>query len=347
MPFSIHSKPYGYNKATELRHRTSAARVLQKAARAVAGRRRASRVSAKQVNKLSKSVKQLKIAQNGKKQMMRQYAAFVRPGTPGVPALPNTITDIRPLCFLHQAISEDVDVWSLNPQNMGTPTATLEPYSAAIWTKQPYPITLPTAQGGDGLPASYNKFDQLQYWSQAGGVQNDYYHSHTNYTMNFVGQACTGYIDVFLIHPKKSYNPSAQQDISLPNGLPGFTHLTQGEVQQYAINPQYFSCKRIKRHYFNTAAPAGVTPEERELQTNPNFDIKFRITAPKMRRRIKAPELNDGTASLDSTDIPFHKQDWILVSTSIRNADSSDDNFIQCKSMIRTCYWRDYFGSST
>ena len=347
MPLRV-NKPYAVISAkSAMRHRTSAARLLQAAARGAAVRRR-TRVSAKQVNKLSRSVKQLKIAQNGKKQMMRQYAAFVRPGTPGVPALPNTVTDLRPLCFLHQAISEDVDVWSLNPQNMGTPTATLEPYAAAIWTKQPFPVTLPTAQNGDGLPASYNKYDQLQYWSQAGGVQNDYYHSHTDYTINFVGQACTGYVDVFLLHPKKSYNPSAQQDISLPNGLPGFTHLTQGEIQQYAINPQYFSCKRIKRRYFNTAAPAGgQAAEERELQTNPNFDIKFRITAPKNRRRIKAPELNDGTASLDSTDIPYHKQDWILISSSIRNADSSDDNFIQCKSMIRTCHWRDYFGSST
>jgi len=340
MPLRV-NRPYAVISAkTAARHRTSAARVLQVAARAAAGRRR-SRVSAKQVNKLSRSVKQLKIAQNGKKQMMRQVATFT---TTGPVTLPNTITDIRPLCFLHQAISEDTDVWSLNPQ-VGPP-ATLEPYAAAVWTKQPFPITLP-APAGDGLPPSYNKYDQLQYWSQAGGVQNDYYHSHTDYTMNFVGQGCTGYLDVFLIHPKKSYNPSAQQDISLPLGLPGFTHLTQGELQQYAINPQYFSCKRIKRKYFNTAAPAGATPEERELQTNPNFDIKFKVINHKSRRRIKAPEVNDGSASLDSTDIPFAKQDWILISSSIKNRDSSDDNFIQCKSLIRTCHWRDYFGSST
>lgn len=343
----VKPKPYFYvsgsKSSNAMQHRVSAAKIIQTAAKA--RRRRSTKASARSVEKLSRSVRQLKISQNGRKQMMRQYAAFTN-NPPAPIQLANTITDIRPLLFLHQAISEDVDVWSLNPQ--AGPPATLEPYAAAIWTKQPFPVTLPVAQGGDGLPPAYNKYDQLQYWSQAGGVQNDYYHSHTDYVMNFVGQACTGYLDVFLVHPKKSYNPSAQQDISLPLGLPGFTHLTQGEIQQYAINPQYFSCKRIKRRYFNTAAPAGgQAAEERELQTNPNFDIKFRITAPKQRRRIKAPELNDGTASLDSTDIPYHKQDWILISTSIRNRDSSDDNFIQCKSMIRTVHWRDYFGSST
>lgn len=331
-----------YRARPPVRKAESAAKVLQKAVRSTL----APKKKPLSIASLTRSVRSLKIAQNGKKQMMRQYAAFVRPGSPGVPALPNTITDIRPLLFLHQAISEDVDVWSLNPQ--AGPPVTLEPYAAAIWTKQPYPVTLPTAQGGDGLPPAYNKFDQLQYWSQAGGVQNDYYHSHTDYVMNFVGKACTGYIDVFLIHPKKSFNPSAQQDLALPTSLPGFTHLTQGELNQYAINPQYFSCKRIKRKYFNTSNPAGgAAAEERWLQTNPQFDIKFRVTAPKGRRRIKAPELNDGTASLDSSDIPYHKQDWILISTSIKNSDSSDDNFIQCKSMLRTCHWRDYFGSST
>lgn len=344
MPLRIRN-PYAVTSAkSALRHRTSAVRILQTAVRRANARKR-TKVSAKQVNKLSRSVKQLKIAQNGKKQMQRQVAVFQDPPAGGTITLTNTITDIRPLCFLHQAISEDTDVWSLNPQ-VGPPAA-LETYAAAVWTKQPFPVTLP-APAGDGMPPSYNKYDQLQYWSQAGGVQNDYYHSHTEYTINFVGQGCTGYVDVFLIHPKKSYNPSAQQDISLPLGLPGFTHLTQGELQQYAINPQYFSCRRIKRKYFNTAAPAGgAAAEERELQTNPNFDIKFNVVAPKSRRRIKAPEVNDGSASLDSTDIPFHKQDWILISSSIRNRDSSDDNFIQCKSLIRTCHWRDYFGSST
>lgn len=340
----VYKLPSG--RTVPVRKAQSASAIVAKALRLNASRKKQSR--AQSVSQLTNSVRKLKIAQNGKKQMMRQYAAFVRPGTPGVPALPNTITDIRPLCFLHQAISEDVDVWSLNPQNLGTPTATLETYAAAIWTKQPFPVTTPVAQGGDALPASYNKYDQLQYWSQAGGVQNDYYHSHTDYVMNFVGRACTGYIDVFLIHPLKSYNPSAQQDISLPLGLPGFTHLSQGELNQYAINPQYFSCKRLKRKYFNTAAPqGGAAAEERELQTNPNFNIKFTIAAPKSRRRIKAPELNDGTASLDSTDIPYKKQDWILISTTIKNSDSSDDNYIECQSMYRTCHWRDYFGSST
>lgn len=296
--------------------------------------------------KLASSVKSIKAALNGKKQMRRDFCDFA--AVPPAPiTIANTITDTRPLLFLHQAISEDSSVWSLNPVIPATGAASMDVYTAGIWTQQEFPVTQPVGDQGDGMPASYNKYDQLQYWSQSNGVQNEYYHSSSEYTMNFVGTACTGYIDVFLIHPKKSYNPSAQQDISLPLGLPGFTHLTQGSTNQYAINPQYFTCKRIKRKYFNTTAPAGTTPEERELQTNPNFDIKFRVTNHKSRRHIKAPEKNDGAAVLDSTDIPYRKQDWILISSSIRNRDSSDDNHIILKKMLRTCHWRDYYGSST
>ena len=257
----------------------------------------------------------------------------------------NSVTDIRPFCFLHQAISVDSAVFSLSPQ--GTPpTNTLDTYTSGVWSKQPFPLTQPVGDGGDGLPASYNKFDQLQYWDQADGVQNKYYHSSTEYTLNCLGIACTGYIDVFLVHPKRSFQPSAQQDISLPLGLQGFTHLSLGDNIQYAINPQYFSCKRLKRKYFNTTAPAGTTPEERELQTNPNFDVKFRIVNAKSRRLIRAPEQRQG-AILDSTDIPFRKQDWIVVSSTIKNRDSSTDNYIQVKGMYRTVHWRDYYGAST
>lgn len=344
-------KPYFYVSGSKsggaAKHRTSAVKIIQAAVKA--RRRRPAKASSRAVQKLSRSVNRLKIAQNGQPQMSRQICAFTpTPPDPIGAGLANTVTATRPLLFLHQAISVDTDVWSLNPLvPAGGGAATMEVYAAGAWEKQPFPVTQPVGPNGDGMPPSYNKFDQLQYWGESEGVQNKYYHSSTEYTMNIVGQGCTGYVDVFLIHPKRSFNPSAQQDISLPLGLPGFTHLTQGEFNNYAINPQYFTCKRIKRKYFNTAAPAGATPEERELQTNPNFDIKFRVVNHKSRRLIKAPESNSGTAVLDSTDIPYRKQDWILISSSIANRDSTDDNNIRVLRLFRTCHWRDYYGAST
>jgi len=343
-------KPYFYvsgsKSAAGMKHRTSAASIIQAAVKA--RKRRPAKASGKAVAKLSRSVQRLKVAVQGKQQMRRDFCDFAQVPPAPIPAgLANTITDSRPLLFLHQAISEDAGVYSLNPIVPAGPVlGSIDVYTAGVWAEQSFPLTA-TGTQGLGLPASYNKFDQLQYWSQSNGVQNEYYHTSTEYTMNFVGTACTGYVDVFLVRPKKSYNPSAQQDLSLPIGLPALTYLSQGQQNQYAVNPQYFSCKRIKRKYFNTTAPAGSPPEERELQTNPNFDIKFRVVNAKSRRHIKAPELNTGAAILDSTDIPYRKQDWILISSTISNRDSTLDNHIILSKMFRTCHWRDYLGSST
>lgn len=323
----------------------AAAKSLQNASRALQGKKPLRKKGSLSVKKLTSAVRSLKVAQNGRKQMRRDVCDFAeQPPAPIPQGQANTITALRPLLFLHQAISEDAAVYSLNP--IAGATGSIDVYTAGVWSEQSFPLTA-AAPAGLALPASYNKFDQLQFWSQSDGVQNEYFHTSTEYTMNITGSACTGYIDVFLVRPKKSYNPSAQQDLSLPIGLPALTNLTQGGGVQYAVNPLYFSCKRIKRHYFNTTAPAGAVPEERELQTNPNYDIKFKVVNAKSRRHIKAPELNSGAAILDSTDIPFRKQDWILVSSSIADRDNTTDNNIRVNHIFRTCHWRDYYGAST
>lgn len=333
-------KPYfyvaGQPSANRTRHETAAVKIIQSAIR------KKRRPKAKSVAKLTRSVAKLKVAQNGAPQMSRQNAEW---NVGGPVTHTNYISNIRPLCFLHQAISVNSPIHSLYPQ----PGIGIDLNEAGEWKKQIFPLTQPVlAQpAGQGYPTSYNKYDQLQYWGESEGVQNRYFHSSTLYQMQCTGVACTGFVDVFLIHPKRSFNPSEQQDVNLPNSLPGFTHLSLGDNNMYSVNPQYFSCKRIKRHYFNTARLAGGgASSERELQTNPDFDIQFRIVNAKSRRLIRAPEQFQG-AILDSTDIPYSKQDWILISTTIDDRDSTPDNHIRIQSLNRTCYWRDYLGAST
>lgn len=335
---------YGtYRSRPPVKKAESAALSLQRAARALGARRRKPKQS---VAKLTSAVKRLKVQANGQIQMSRQTAVW---NLGGPVTHTNYISNIRPLAFLHQAISVDAPIHSLYPNPTGGPYTALDLNEAGEWKKQHFPLTTAVlAQpSGEGLPASYNKYDQLQYWGESDGVQNRYYHSSSLYSLQCVGVACTGYIDVFQIHPKRSFNPSGQQDVNLPNSLPGFTHLSLGDNNMYMVNSQYFSCKRIKRHYFNTTAPAGgAGASERELQTNPNFDITFRVVNAKSRRLIKAPERREG-AILDATDIPYRKQDWILLSTTINNRDSTDENHIRIQSMNRTVFWRDYYGAST
>lgn len=330
----------------EFKAKSAAAKVIQRLARKPRRPSKA-KASAKSVAKLTRSVRKLKVEGNGQIQMSRQTAVW---NLGGPVTHTNYISNIRPLAFLHQAISVDSPIHSLYPAPTGSPPYTsIDLNEAGEWKKQDFPLTtsVTTQPSGEGLPTSYNKYDQLQYWGESDGVTNRYYHSSSLYQLQCVGVACTGFIDVFLVHPKRSFNPSGQQDINLPNSLPGFTHMSLGDNNMYMVNSQYFTCKRIKRHYFNTAAPAGgAGASERELQTNPDFDIQFRVVNAKSRRLVRAPERREG-AVLDATDIPYSKQDWIILSTTINNRDSTDDNHIRIQSMNRTVFWRDYYGAST
>lgn len=329
-----------HQKASSKQTLASAAKVLQRAVRGKAKKK----VS---VAKLTNQVKQLKVETNGALQMMRQRIRW-EPQFPGPPVVHrNYISNLRPLAFLHQAISHGALVHSNSVVNQTPPLfSSVTPIIGGRWIEQEFPLTL----NYNCDPATYKKFDQLQYWGQAGGVQNKYYHTSTLYQLQINAVAATGYIDIFLLHPKKSFIRSSAKDVSLPAGLPGFTNLSLGSNNQYTVNNQYYTCKRIKRKYFNTVRATVVPPltvsRERELQTNPNIDIKFRIRNDKSRRLILAPEDKD-TGILDSTDIPYHKQDWILISTTVEDKDVGENNHIKVENIFRTPIWRDYYGAST
>ncbi|AXH78644.1 MAG: hypothetical protein [Circular genetic element sp.] len=299
------------------------------------------------VAKLSRQVSNLKMTQQGALQMDRQRVRWSAAGGPTNVA--NHPSTLRPICFLHQAISANAQIHSLQyVANIPPVFNTLTPAVVGNWVDQTYPITDSVASGGYGVdPALAGKFDQLQYWSQNQGVQNKYCHTSTLYQFRVTARKCRGYVDVFLAHPKKNFVRSTQQDVTLPNGLAGFTNLSLGSNNQYSINNQYYTMKRLKRHYFNTVAETTAPPAQviRELQTNPDYDFNLTISNDKSRRVITAPELFTGGV-LDFTDIPLAKQDWIIVSCTLEQRDVNDNNHVEID-MFRTPRWRDLLGASS
>lgn len=316
--------------------RASAAAInLQKAARALQGRKAAKMQKAKSNRQLTRSVASLKARQNGEIQMARHQARWI--GT--LNYRPDQPSNIRPICFLHQAISEGSNIHTLeySPAGAGLP-AELKTVVAGQWVEQ----TLPTLGQLGLLPADYDRFDQLNNWrvSSTGGVNGPrFFHHSTLYTLTCKALACRGYIDVFCVKPKISFVRSTQKDINLPTGLVGFTHMSVGDNTPYQINPTYYSVKRLKRKYFNTVDGPGMV---RELQTNPDFDINFEIKNTKAQQNITSSEVASGGV-LEYSEIPYRKQAWIVVSVTLENGDVAPDNNITIK-MNRVPKWRDYFG---
>lgn len=313
------------------------------AAKALQAAFRKKKTTTATVAQVSNQVKSLKLTQKGSIQYNRQFIDWKPPLDPQPPVPyffdPKCPTTIRPICFLHQAISQNTPIHTM--QFAAGPTLNLA--QAGLWKDMLYPPV-----NNYGVPAATNGlYDQLQYWSQSQGVSNDYLHMQTKYQLQISANNCRGYMDIFIVHPTRSFVRSTQQDVSLPTGLQGFTNLSLGCNNQYNINKQYYTKKKLKRHYFNTVNPTGTQPAAGNyLNTNPDISIEFTVRNKKTRRAIKAPELFQG-AILDATDIPYTKQDWILISTTLENEDVSEKNCLKVNNIFRSITWRDREGAST
>lgn len=344
MPYVSRAKNPIIKKAVEAGYRkiaSSAAKTIQKNYRRKA--------SVRSVQKLTRQVKSIKLQAQGDRQMRRDFVRWATlpaqyPG--GVPISASKPCDIRPICFLHQAITplSQLKTLSLTPAGAGVP-ATLLPINAGEWRPQDLPVI--AAQGL--IPADYNRFDQLENWKLSLGVQNKFVHTSTTYTLNVRANRARGYIDVYMLHPKKSYLRSNQKDVTLPNGLVGFTNMSLGDDAQYQPNPQYWTCKRRLRKYFNVVQQQDLSAgNAAALHTNPDFDVTFTVRNKKSRRNFTVPEATgDGTTGiLDATDIPFAKQDWIMISTTLQNQDVNEgSNYFKCD-LKRVVHYRDFVGAS-
>lgn len=314
-----------------------AASKLQQAARVLQGKRAKKASNVKTNTQLTRAVQTLKTKAHGDRQMGRHQVRWVG----NLNQNPRYLSNIRPICFLHQAISEGslLHTLELTPAGAGVP-ATLLPKTAGTWALQ----TLPVITQQNLLPADYDRFDQLQYWQQSGGVQNKFYHTSTRYTLRCQSVAARGFVDIFLCCPKRSFHRTTAKDVSLPLGLCGFTNMSVGCGDPYQINPDFWSCKRIKRHYFNCANQNNGNADYRTVQTNPDFDIDFTVTNKKSQQLIASTDIAQGGV-VDYTDVAYRKQMWIVISTTLEESDVGAENHIKID-LKRSTKYRDYYGAS-
>lgn len=291
------------------------------------------RSNAMAINKLSREVNKLKVAEYGQKQMTRQIV-INRPNT--LPAeVIGRISNGTPLCFLHQAISEDTPIYQVGQAPI---TGAVEVQQRGRFREQPYPLL-------SADPTSI-QFDQLyNLKANTGGVQAGYLHQKTYYNIYAFAKNFNGWMDILLVSPTKQYTRSAgtggtpPENYQLPAGLPGFVNCCGGSPFQYSYNPMFFTVKRLKRHYFNTTTAL----EANTIKTNPEYYTDICVTNDKRKAHIRAQIRNDNPNPITYLDVPFNQQDWIMfTSSSNQNTDNSN---LEIK-VKRIPVWRDSVGSS-
>jgi len=289
--------------------------------------------NAMDIAKLSKEVDKLKVAEYGQKQMTRQLIEN-RPGTLE-PEVLARVSNGRPVCFLHQAISEETPIYQVGTDAV---TGAIEVQRRGRFVQQLYPL-LSVDPGSD-------QFDQLyNLKANNAGVQSGYYHHKTYYNIYAFAKNFNGWMDILLVSPNKQYSRSAgtatvpAENYQLPAGLPGFVNCCGGSNFQYSYNPLFFTVKRLKRVYFNTT----IALENQTLKTNPEYYTDICVTNHKDKAHIRSQIRNDNPAPITFLDIPFDQQDWIMFTSSSNQSTDASNLSVKVK---RVPVWRDSVGSS-
>lgn len=298
----------------------------------------------------------------GNVQYSRQFADFA--AHPANTLNYRYLSTYQPICWLHQAIDNNSQIHGLQvtrsapaPPNLPVITA-LNNLSIGAWSNQQFPYD------GLGIGNTQTGTNQLRYWKNSLGVQNKFFHHYTDYTIEVEAVAARGYVDLLMITPSKAYIRKSQstKDTQLPTGIVGFTNLCAGSNNQWAINPQYYNVKRVRRLYFNNLKDLydGGNETGRSVQTNPTRLIQYRLYNPAYKRVISAPQ--DETAQptpeiTDFTDVGIKQQIWFMLTSSLESTEvdkinagvsqgRDTNNHIKVRMFRKPC-WRDYIGAST
>lgn len=285
------------------------------------------------IDKLTRDVNKLKVAEYGQKQITRQLV--VNP-TGGYPRdVLARVSAAHPVCFLHQAISADAPIWQVGEDAV---TGAIEIQRKGSWETQLYPY-LSVDPGSD-------QFDQLyNLKANNAGVQSGYYHHKTYYNVYLRATNWNGWIDMLLVSPNKQYSRSAgtatvpAENYQLPAGLPGFVNCCGGSPFQYSYNPLFFTVKTLKRIYFNTS----TSLESNTLKTNPEQYFDICVTNDKKKAHIRSQIRNDNPNPITHLDIPFDQQDWIMFTASSQGETDGSNCSVTVK---RVPVWRDSVGSA-
>ena len=324
---------YGPSRRKPAGRRRTYRRAAAKKGPSVTVKRRIPLAKRSTLMRLAKQVRYNTKQAQGRLQMSYQQLAWI-----AAPESEQYLDDIQCHLMLLPAIQAGSKVQS----NALATATTITRTSPGSWREMVNPATT--------LNSLYAEFDQLLFWKNNLGVQANYVLYQSMYTFNFYAKSCTGWIQI----DKLSYNRNYQgggsapnvTDYNLPSASIGLTHLCQGVNKQYRMNPFLFKRKRILRKYFNTTKPPS---DGHFLGTNPNFSVNLKFKPPRGKKLIRLRQL-DGSATapaLPTTDdktISKGCQEWLLISCSLENADSTGDHHVRYDA-YRTVVYRDMLGS--
>ena len=292
------------------------------------------RSNALAINKLSRAVTKLKASEFGQKQYARQT---VRPAT-GLPdGILARVSSNFPVCWLHQLIGEQSQIFQATPSP--APLTEIEAQLVGRWVLQPMPLSATYTNAEVFNTMKYRQINNL-------GVQIPYLHLRSVYEFTVVARKWQGWFEVVMVTPRKQFTRQGVpllDDFQLPGCIPGLSNTCPGTLpNQWQVNPMMFSCKVLRRMYFNTEDT--VTPSQ--LHTNPQRSFRVIVNNDKFKSHIRAQK--DATlvnpAVTTHSDVALHQQNWIVLRSSNPappTANSSLDVYVK-----RANTFRDFLGGS-
>lgn len=258
------------------------------------------------------------------------------------------ITVQTPHAIFHQGIQEGSPLYGLRVTAGGPGVLdTLTSMTPGRWSS----CDLHDVAGTQFDAGALQVYDNQRQYASSLGVQSKYVHYSTSYCFNFVAVNCTGYYSIDMICPRNASRPiragtaGAEETIyNVANGLQGLIGLNHGSAVPYHPNPNYFMRKTLAKGYFNTA----FDPNLSQLKTNPNFNVKIHVKNAPGKKMIIAAQ-NDPLSTqefiITPGEVPTNKQIWLIVSSSIEQAQSTANNHLKY-SCTKVSRWRDYLGVS-
>lgn len=292
------------------------------------------RQNAMQINRLSRSVARLKASEFGQKQYLRQT-------TRSLDGLPNGVlcrpSADFPVCWLHQLIGEGTQIFQVRASP--APSTEVEIGLIARWATQPMPLSATFTNAEVYNTLKYKQLNNL-------GAQIPYLHTRSVYEFSLNARQWEGWFELVHVVPRKQFTRQGTpllDDFQMPAALIGMSNTCGGTTpNQWALNPMMFSCKVLKRLYFNTAAT--VNPQQ--LHTNPRKSFRVIINNDKYRSHIRAQKDASivNPAITTHADVALHQQDWLVIRVSNPappTANSALDVYVK-----RANTWRDFLGGS-
>lgn len=304
--------------------------VRRKPALTVKTRPKKVRVARKaRVDRLARSVYKLKMAQFGLAQTQRQSYRSAEPDL----ETQFSLTSKSPVLFCNEAMAPTSTVYSTLVDtvapNVGLYTAT----PIGSWVTQPFSLT---QFNPDNAKYDLQRYRNLK--AAAGTalpIQGTYLAKGVSYDIQIYATGFLGYIECWLVKPRRTVVRQTELERTLPFALPSFVDMCGGCNNKYSHYSQFFSMKRLWRQHINVVEPAAGS----YLNTNPLHYKKVYVSMGR-GKLIRAPDTPGTNPSI--IDIPSRQASWLLFTSTNDNEDPGSYVRLQVQ---RNVYFRDSIGS--